>query len=109
MDLQLGYNLGAVTVKVQQEVLEAGFNTPLATLHAFNGWADRFLTTPVKGLADTNIKLLAKYAKLQAKYTVYAFRRDELLQFDLENGETELSTVELNVIDQSKVDHWLKG
>ncbi len=54
-------------------------------------------------------KLLAKYAKLQAKYTVYAFRRDELLQFDLENGETELSTVELNVIDQSKVDHWLRG
>ena len=22
------------------------FRTPLATLHAFNGWADQFLTTP---------------------------------------------------------------
>jgi len=26
--------------------------TPLATLHAFNGWADRFLTTPDQGLDD---------------------------------------------------------
>jgi hypothetical protein len=28
------------------------FQTPLATLHAFNGWADKFLTTPVTGLED---------------------------------------------------------
>jgi hypothetical protein len=26
--------------------------TPLATLHAFNGWADKFLVTPVGGLED---------------------------------------------------------
>jgi hypothetical protein len=26
--------------------------TPLATLHAFNGWADQFLTTPANGLRD---------------------------------------------------------
>jgi hypothetical protein len=30
----------------------AGFRTPLATLHAFNGWADTFLTTPSNGLDD---------------------------------------------------------
>ena len=29
-----------------------GFRTPLATLHAFNGWADVFLTTPPNGLQD---------------------------------------------------------
>ncbi|MDE3084265.1 MAG: alginate export family protein, partial [Verrucomicrobiota bacterium] len=29
-----------------------GFATPLATLHAFNGWADEFLTTPANGLRD---------------------------------------------------------
>ena len=28
------------------------FRTPLATLHAFNGWADKFLTTPDAGLND---------------------------------------------------------
>jgi len=30
----------------------AAFQTPLATAHAFNGWADLFLTTPAKGLQD---------------------------------------------------------
>lgn len=30
----------------------AAFQTPLATLHAFNGWADVFLTTPASGLRD---------------------------------------------------------
>lgn len=30
----------------------AGFRTPLATLHAFNGWADVFLATPNAGLRD---------------------------------------------------------
>lgn len=30
----------------------ASFRTPLATLHAFNGWADVFLTTPAAGLHD---------------------------------------------------------
>ncbi len=28
------------------------FQTPLATLHAFNGWADQFLATPADGLDD---------------------------------------------------------
>jgi hypothetical protein len=28
------------------------FQTPLATLHAFNGWADKFLSTPAAGLND---------------------------------------------------------
>lgn len=30
----------------------ASFRTPLATLHAFNGWDDIFLTTPTDGLCD---------------------------------------------------------
>lgn len=32
-----------------------GFSTPLATLHAFNGWADVFLATPPDGLTDLYI------------------------------------------------------
>lgn len=31
------------------------FQTPLATLHAFQGWADVFLTTPADGLRDLSI------------------------------------------------------
>ena len=38
------------------EVLEGdgtyAFSTPLATSHAFNGWADKFLATPPEGLSD---------------------------------------------------------
>ncbi len=52
-------------------------------------------------------KLLVKYAKQATNFTVYAFRRDELIQCELQGGEVELSTVELNVVDQSKVAKWL--
>ncbi|MEJ8569076.1 alginate export family protein [Elongatibacter sediminis] len=56
-DLSLG--IGRITPYVGYESLggddgEAGasFRTPLATLHAFNGWADKFLATPGAGLDD---------------------------------------------------------
>nr|WP_174506254.1 M61 family metallopeptidase [Acinetobacter sp. Marseille-Q1620] len=52
-------------------------------------------------------KLLAKYAKVKNTFNVYAFRRDELLQFELQGGETDLATVELKVVDQAKLDQWL--
>jgi hypothetical protein len=43
------------------EVLEGdgvkGFATPLATLHKFQGWADKFLTTPVNGIDDRYLSL----------------------------------------------------
>lgn len=31
------------------------FQTPLATLHKFNGWADKFLDTPARGLEDAYV------------------------------------------------------
>jgi hypothetical protein len=34
----------------------AGFSTPLATLHAFQGWADKFLATPAAGIDDTYVR-----------------------------------------------------
>ena len=33
------------------------FRTPLATLHPFNGWADKFLTTPDAGLDDAFVTI----------------------------------------------------
>ena len=54
-------------------------------------------------------KLLAKYAKQAGTYSVYAFRRDELMQFELQAAETSLTTVELKVEDQAKADKWLKA
>lgn len=35
----------------------ASFQTPMATLHAFQGWADLFLTTPANGIRDYNLAL----------------------------------------------------
>ena len=39
-----------------------GFSTPFATLHAFNGWADRFLATPVNGLEHMYVNLGATFS-----------------------------------------------
>jgi hypothetical protein len=50
------YSLG-----VGYEVMEGngvrGFSTPLATLHKFDGWADKFLTTPPNGLERRYVTL----------------------------------------------------
>ena len=52
---------GSVTARLGYEVLQgdgtAAFQTPLATLHAFNGITDQFLTTPPDGLEDLYLKL----------------------------------------------------
>jgi hypothetical protein len=46
------------------------FRTPLATGHAFQGWADQFLTTPGSGIDDLYITAKYKVASwnLQAVY-----------------------------------------
>ncbi|WND03769.1 alginate export family protein [Temperatibacter marinus] len=50
-----------VTVKIGQEVLGSdngkSFATPLATLHKFNGFSDKFLSTPASGLKDRYVKI----------------------------------------------------
>jgi hypothetical protein len=45
------YSLGAGYEVLQGDGVK-GFSTPRATLHKFQGWADKFLTTPVNGLED---------------------------------------------------------
>ena len=78
-----------LTLQIGLESLEGNgtnaFQTPLATGHAFNGWADKFLTTPANGLEDLYAKVayvvkgqnnLLDNTKLVAVYH----------QFDAENG-----------------------
>jgi hypothetical protein len=68
LDFDLDYLFGEVTATFRQfgfgvgtEIMEGnglpgaagkGFTTPLGTLHKFQGWADKFLTTPTNGLED---------------------------------------------------------
>jgi hypothetical protein len=40
--------------------------TPLATLHAFNGWADKFLVTPANGLDDRYLGLGGAFGRERA-------------------------------------------
>lgn len=42
------------------------FQTPMATLHRFNGTADLFLATPANGLADTWAGLAGKFPRVAA-------------------------------------------
>lgn len=56
-----------------------GFRTPLATLHAFNGWADLFLATPGNGLRDTYLKASASLPRGFALLAFYhQFEADRL-------------------------------
>jgi len=52
----LNASTGGFTVGFDYELLGSdngtSFKTPLATLHKFNGWADKFLGTPANGLRD---------------------------------------------------------
>jgi len=50
-----GFNLTGGHERLGSDGGTAAFQTPLATLHAFNGWADMFLTTPPEGLRDTYV------------------------------------------------------
>ena len=57
--------MAGFTLGIAQETLGAdtdvgkGFTTSLATLHKFQGWADKFLATPGSGVEDTYITFKA--------------------------------------------------
>lgn len=54
-------------------------------------------------------KLIEKYAKQGGAYTVFAFRRDELISFEVDCATSDLTEVELVVEDQAKTEKWLKA
>lgn len=71
-DLEAALALHGHTLTVAREVLGADrkgrlwpFQTPLSSLHKFNGWADVFLTTPANGLRDTALSLTGKVPAVQ--------------------------------------------
>ena len=50
------------------------FTTTLATLHAFNGWADRFVITPLNGLQDLYARLTGKTGAFSWQAWYHDFR-----------------------------------
>jgi len=69
------------------------FRTPLATLHAFQGWADKFLATPPQGVNDlfATVKFKAGKWNLTGVYhdfTAEAGSGDWGTEFDLSAGRS---------------------
>jgi len=62
----------------------------------------------IDGLKAT-AKLVEKYAKQEGTYSILAFRRDELMSFDVKASGSELTEVELKVEDQAKAEKWFKA
>ena len=84
---ELGYTWQGIVLKGGYEVLggddgvgNRAFQTPLATKHAFQGWADVFLTTPADGIEDAYVGATVPLwgGQLQAWYH----------DFDAEQGST---------------------
>lgn len=93
---------------VGAEVLEGdgarGFATPLATLHAFQGWADVFLTTPSDGIRDLNATLswTDETPAFGKTLTLTARAHD----FSAESGDADFGR-ELDFLAQAKINqHW---
>ena len=71
MSIGLGYEvLGA------DSGAGAAFTTALATLHAFNGWADQFLATPGAGLEDVYVTFKFKAGKWSFTAVYHDFSSD---------------------------------
>jgi len=89
----LGSKWANLTLQAHYEVLGGdgnyGFSTPLATLHAFNGWADIYLGTPANGLVDTFLQIA--YAK--SGWKAAAFYHN----FESDQGSTDYGT-ELDMV-----------
>jgi len=82
VNFKVGEGFGPITLKFDYELLggdgRIGFRTPLATLHAYQGWADRFLTTPVDGINDWYITASSPVAGFNVSLVYHDFSSDNL-------------------------------
>ena len=79
----------------------ASVQTPLSTLFAFNGWADKFLVTPTVGLKDVYVKL-----RSNAMGVVYGA---DMHQFKSDSTNIGLGR-ELDLIAEKQIDkNWQVG
>jgi hypothetical protein len=83
--LDAGIAVGIYDVGLGWEVLTGdadstsyeAFRTPLATLHAFNGGADKFLRTPSAGLDDKYVKFMATPGRAVVQIRYHDFEADD--------------------------------
>ena len=77
---EAGVTFVGVTIKGGYEVLASdggvGFQTPYATLHKFQGWADKFLVTPGAGIEDAYISVGGKLGPVRLGAVYHDFRAE---------------------------------
>jgi len=75
-----GVSAYGFTLKAAMEQLGGqdgkGFDTPLATLHGFQGWADVFLRTPADGIRDMYVSLSKKVMGVKVMGVYHNFDDD---------------------------------
>lgn len=78
---ELAGKLGNVKLSAGFEVLgsdnSVGFTTPLATLHKFQGFADKFLGTPGNGIEDIYVSAVTKLGGVKLVATYHDFSAHE--------------------------------
>ena len=85
---ELSASVQAFKLAVSEEIMQGngtiGFVTPLATLHPFEGWAEKFLTTPANGIKDPHASLawthshVAGLDSLSATVIYHSFRAEHV-------------------------------
>jgi len=100
---ELSGTITAYTFGAGYEVLQGdgakGFTTPLATLHKFQGWGDKFLGTPASGLED--LYLSFAYSRKAVGFLETIGLNVVWHDFQSEVGSTDLGS-ELDVQLQGK-------
>lgn len=79
--LEGGFGYSGVKATLGYEVLGAGdgvgFKTPYATLHKFQGWADKFLITPGDGIEDLYVGLAGKLGPVKLAGIYHDFSAED--------------------------------
>ncbi len=70
-----GYSAKLVRERLSGDGVHA-FQTPFATLHAFNGWADKFLLTPADGLVDVYLSSAGPLGPMQWTLAYHDYQSD---------------------------------
>ena len=104
----VGGQMDWFSARVGLEILEGAgsadpannFKTPLATGHRFNGWADKFLTTPASGLQDLYVAVTAEHGK--AGLTVVYH------DFQAEQGSSDYGS-EFDIVATYSIEHGMLG
>ena len=75
----LGYRSHQLSLHYERLSEDNGisFVTPLASLHDENGWADKFLVTPVSGLQDYSLQYIWRNSPIKIDTRYHVFNADD--------------------------------